>query len=45
LHQWRGSHIQANHCLNRELNMVLFVLAYLRGVLPIVSPCILPVLP
>src|SRR5215831_18331961 len=28
-----------------ELNMVLFVLAYLGGVLTIVSPCILPVLP
>src|SRR5258706_6381087 len=28
-----------------EPNMVLFVLAYLGGVLTIVSPCILPVLP
>src|SRR5215472_15803087 len=30
---------------DREQNMVLFVMAYLGGVLTIVSPCILPVLP
>ena len=28
-----------------EINMFLFVLAYLGGVLTIASPCILPVLP
>jgi hypothetical protein len=38
LHQWRGSHIQTNHCLNREQNMVLFLLAYLGDVLTIVGP-------
>ena len=29
----------------RTISMILFVLAYLGGVLTIVSPCILPVLP
>ena len=45
LHERRGPDLHARPRPDGRPTMILFLLAYLGGVLTIVSPCILPVLP